>query len=419
MFIYYLFSFTFVYKSKPTNIRNQPILNNNMRTFFMNRKIIWLVALIFISSSLYAQRNPKGVISPLVQPDNSVIFRVKVPGATAVAVFGSWPTEFHNRIEMTKKDSGIFEAKVGPLPSDMYEYEFSVDSVSFLDPGNIAVTRDGSYIMNQLMVPGKTADLYDVKPVPHGRVTAVWYPSPVIGSERRMQIYTPPGYDQSKKNYPVLYLLHGAGGDEECWISRGRANYILDNLMAAGKAVPMIVVITNGNPSTVGAPLERSIESKQLKTPTGPGALTSGKFEESLIKDIIPYVEKNYRVIADPAHRAITGFSMGGYHTEMITNANPSKFDYIGVMSMGLFSGFNIKYNKDEHAKQLEALKKSNPKVYWIGIGKEDFLYPTVVKLRALYDEVGLKYSYRESAGRHDWNSWRLYFGEFTPLLFK
>lgn len=383
------------------------------------KKCALCLAAITLTLNIYAQRNPKGLVSPQVQPDNSLIFRVKVPGATSVAVFGSWPTEFKNRIEMTKKDSGIFEAKVGPLPSDMYEYEFMVDSVSFLDPGNIAVTRDGSWIMNQLMVPGKTADLYDAKPVPHGHVTAVWYPSPVIGSERRMQVYTPPGYEKSKKSYPVLYLLHGAGGDEECWISRGRANYIMDNLIAAGKAVPMIIVVTNGNPSTAGAPLERAIESRQQQTPIGPAAMVSGKFEESLMKDIIPYIEKNYRVIADPAHRAITGFSMGGYHTEMITNANPGKFDYIGVMSMGLFSGFGIPYSKDAHVKQLEALKKSNPKVYWIGIGKEDFLYPTVVKLRALYDEVGLKYTYQESAGRHDWNSWRLYFGEFTPLLFK
>jgi enterochelin esterase family protein len=383
------------------------------------KKSLLFLALIGICFNLYAQRNPKGLKSPEVQPDNSVIFRVKVPGATSVSVVGSWPTEFKNRIEMTKKDSGVFEAKVGPLPSDMYEYEFMVDSVSFLDPGNIAVTRDGSWIMNQLMVPGKTADQYDVKPVPHGNVTAVWYPSPVIGSDRRMMIYTPPGYSESKKSYPVLYLLHGAGADEEAWVSRGRANYIIDNLIAAGKAVPMIVVITNGNPSTPGAPLERSIELKQHNPATGPGAMVSGKFEESLIKDIIPYVEKNYRVIADPAHRAITGFSMGGYHTEMITNANPGKFDYIGVMSMGLFTGFGRPYDKDAHVKQLDALKKSNPKVYWIGIGKEDFLYPTVVKLRGLYDEVGLKYIYRESAGRHDWNSWRPYLNEFAALLFK
>lgn len=390
-----------------------------MRTLIANQKLICLLIAMAAALNLHAQRNPKGIVSPVVQPDNSVIFRVRVPGAASVSVFGSWPTEFHNAIVMTKKDSGVFEAKVGPLPSDMYEYEFMVDSVSFLDPGNTAVTRDGAWVMNQLMVPGKTADQYDVKSVPHGNVTSVWYPSPTIGGERRMTVYTPPGYDQSKKSYPVLYLLHGAGGDEECWISRGRANYILDNLIAAGKAVPMIIVITNGNPSTAGAPLERSIESKQQNTPTGPAAMTSGKFEESLMKDVIPYIEKNYRVIADPAHRAITGFSMGGYHTEMITNANPGKFDYIGVMSMGLLNGFGIKHDKETHIKQLEALKKSNPKVYWMGIGKEDFLYPTVIKLRSLYDEVGLKYTYRESAGRHDWNSWRLYLNEFASLLFK
>jgi enterochelin esterase family protein len=149
--------------------------------------------------------------------------------------------------------------------------------------------------------------------------------------------------------------------------------------------------------------------------------MASKKFEESLMKDVIPYVEKNYRVIADADHRAVTGFSMGGYQTQNITNSNPTKFKYIGVMSMGLFSsmGNGSNYNKEEHVKQLKELQKANPKLYWIGMGKGDFLYSSVLKLNELYDEVGLKYTYRESAGRHDWNSWRLYLSEFAPLLFK
>lgn len=151
--------------------------------------------------------------------------------------------------------------------------------------------------------------------------------------------------------------------------------------------------------------------------------MASGKFEESLVKDVVPYIEKNYRVIRDANHRALTGFSMGGLQTQNITNSNPDMFKYIGVMSMGLFSSFrqgpNSNYNKEEHVRQLTALRKSNPKLYWIAIGKEDFLYLTVQKLNALYDEVGLKYTYRESAGRHDWNSWRLYLDEFAQMLFK
>ena len=366
-----------------------------------------------------AQRQPTNIISPEILPDNSVVFRIKAPDAKSAQVSGTWATG--KMTPMEKKDS-VFEVKVGPLSSDMYEYDLILDGIPILDPGNNMVTRDGAWIQNRLMVPGTMADMIDVKPVPHGDLKAVWYNSPSIGTERRMFIYTPPGYDKSNKKYPVLYLLHGGGGDEEVWLSRGRANYILDNLIAAGKAVPMIVVITNGNPNTPAAPLDRPA-AMQNKIPGGIGSMASGKFEESLVKDVMPYIENNYRVIKDADHRALTGFSMGGFQTQNITNANPTMFKYIGVMSMGLFSSFgnnpNPNYDKEKHIAQLKALIAAKPKVYWIGIAKSDFLYGTVTKLRSLYDEVGLKYTYRENEGTHDWNSWRLYLGEFVPLCFK
>lgn len=379
-----------------------------------------LLFLLTTTISVQAQRFPSKIVSPEVQSDNSVIFRLLAPEAVKVSVSGTWPSEFERTIPMIKKDS-VFEVKVGPLPSDMYEYEFTIDGVTALDPLTNMVTRDGAWIQNRLMIPGAQADLYDVKPVPHGQLNTVWYSSPTIGGERRMVIYTPPGYDKDKKSYPVLYLLHGGGGDEEVWLSRGRANYIIDNLIASNKAVPMIVVITNGNPNTIGSPLDRTAATSV--PPTGIGSMASGKFEESLVKDVIPYIEKYYRVIKDGDHRAVTGFSMGGYQTQNVTNAHPEMFKYIGVMSMGLFSSFrpgtNSTYDKDAHVKQLQALKKNNPKVYWIAIGKQDFLYETAGKLTALYDEVGLKYTYRENNGRHDWNAWRLYLSEFAPMLFK
>jgi enterochelin esterase family protein len=158
-----------------------------------------------------------------------VIFRIKAPNATKVEVSGTWAKEFMKTIPMVKKDS-IFEVKIGPLPSDMYEYDIIVDGVPMLDPLNKTVTRDGAWIQSRLMVSGGLGDIIDVKPVPHGDLKAVGK------DQRRMFIYTPPNYDKSNKKYPVLYLLHGGGGDEEVWISRGRANYILDNLIAAGKA---------------------------------------------------------------------------------------------------------------------------------------------------------------------------------------
>lgn len=382
-------------------------------------KFVLLLLIVFALPAWLKAQMRSVNLPPEIQADNSVIFRIKAPDAKKVILLGTWPPSMYEfTVPMTKKDS-VWEVKIGPLPSAMYEYRYLIDGISTTEPGNSFVTRDGVNIENRLMVPGPQADLYDAKNVPHGQVTEVWYPSPTLSSERRMSIYTPPGYEKSNKHYPVLYLLHGAGGDEEVWVSRGRANYIIDNLIAAGKAVPMIVVITNGNPNTPAAPLDRSYSTKVNDNIMG--GMSSQKFEESLVKDVIPYIEKNYRVIADADHRAITGFSMGGYQTQNITNSNPDKFKYIGVMSMGLFSSAaqNMKYDREANVKQLQALKAANPKVYWIAIGKADFLYQSVVKLRALYDEVGLKYTYKETDHHHEWNAWRMYLADFAPMCFK
>jgi enterochelin esterase-like enzyme len=389
------------------------LLAKSIKSTFL---VFFVLAIPFLSD---AQRRPSNIISPEVLSDNSVIFRVKASNATDVKVVGTWNRRFKPDA-MAKKDS-VWEVKVGPLVSDMYEYDIVIDGIPMLDPLNKNATRDGGYIQSRLMVPGGLGDLIDVKSVPHGDLKAVWYDSPTIGTnQRRMFIYTPPGYDKSEKKYPVMYLLHGGGGDEEVWVSRGRANYIIDNLIASGKAEPMIVVITNGDVNNVGAVLDRTaFDSK--KDNTGIGAMAAGLFEKSMVKEIIPYVEGNYRVIADSGHRAITGFSMGGYQTQNITNANPSLFKYIGVMSMGLFSSARNdgSYNKENHIAQLKELQKNSPKVYWIGMGTDDFLYKSGIELRKLYDEIGFKYIYRENIGNHDWNSWRLYLTEFAPMCFK
>ena len=200
--------------------------------------------------------------------------------------------------------------------------------------------------------------------------------------------------------------MHGAGGDEEAWISRGRANYILDNLIAAGKAKPMIIAITNGIPSVPAAPTDRPLSMLAIPT-RAPGAMTTGKFEESVPKDVIPFVESSFRVKANPENRALAGLSMGGYHTQKISNANPGLFKYLGVMSMGLSSTVGA-YNKEEHVAQLQKLKASNPKLYYIGCGKTDFLYNSVKELRALYDEIGFKYTYSLEDGLQKLIDWRI-----------
>jgi enterochelin esterase family protein len=231
-----------------------------------------------------------------------------------------------------------------------------------------------------------------------------------------MIVYTPPGYETSVESYPVIYLLHGGGGDEEVWISRGRANYIMDNLIASGKATPMIVVITNGVPSVPAAPGDRPVDTLPNQATSGPAAMIEGKFEESLVKDIVPFIEKNFRAIPDADHRGIAGYSMGGYHTLNTTFRYPEEFEYIGVMSMGLFRNVN----KDELILQIQALKESDPKLYYIGCGKYDFLvYQGVKDLLAIYDELGFRYRYHETDGGHSWNNWRLYLSEIATLFLK
>jgi len=367
------------------------------------------------------RQRPDPVVSPDIQKDNSVIFRLRAPDAASVKLGGTMNSAYAE-MEMKKNDEGLFEIKVGPLEPDMYVYTFKVDGVTCLDPGNNVVVRDGSHIESRLMVPGKQTDLYDVKDVPHGRVTAVWYRAETLGMTRRCLIYTPSGYEKSTDSYPVLYLLHGAGGDEEAWISRGRANYILDNLIVQGKAKPMIVVIPNGNGAATSAPGETPL-SLRLQQNGGalaaPGAMTDEKIPESLVKDLIPFVEANYRVKSNPENRALAGLSMGGYQTQKTSNHFPEAFDYLGVMSMGLYDRFDRGYDKEQHVRQLKELQKSGVRLYWIACGKDDFLYRSVVNLRSLYDEVGFKYTYRESQGGHSWNNWRLYLSELAPMLFQ
>ena len=242
--------------------------------------------------------------------------------------------------------------------------------------------------------------------------------------DRRVYIYTPAGYEEGKGKYPVFYLLHGAGGDEDAWTNMGRAAQIMDNLIAEGKARPMIVVMTNGNANQAGAPNEVAA----IPAPAGEQGMAAyqrlaGKFEKHLVTDLMPFIDKKFRTLKGMGNRAIAGLSMGGGHTQTITNDNPGIFGYIGVFSMGImnFGPQNqdaAKIEQERDAK-IEALKNSGYKLYWIGCGKDDFLYQSVVTLRSTLDKHGFKYVYRESTGGHTWANWRIYLSEFAPLLFR
>jgi enterochelin esterase family protein len=240
--------------------------------------------------------------------------------------------------------------------------------------------------------------------------------------DRRVYVYTPAGYEKNTQKYPVFYLLHGAGGDEDAWTDMGREAQIMDNLIAQGKAKPMIVVMTNGNANQAGA--QNVVINEPVQgDPMAAYQKLAGKFEIHLVKDLIPFIQKNYRTLTDKDNRAIAGLSMGGGHTQTITNDNPGLFSYIGVFSMGIMSfgppnPDQAKLDAERDTK-IEALKNSGYKLYWVGVGKDDFVYQSVVKLRSTLDKHNFKYTYRESTGGHTWANWRIYLSEFAPLLFK
>lgn len=387
----------------------------------MKKNVIQTIG-IFVLISLFTfhvhaqgRRGPR-VVSPEIKSDNSVTFRLMAPEAQKVTISGNWMAGWGTQVDLAKGDSGIWSVTTDVLPPEFYTYSFNVDGVKTLDLVNPLVVRDGTRYESYVIVPGKESDVYTVKNVPHGMLSKVWYPSPSLEKTRRMYVYTPPGYAESNEKYPVFYLLHGAGGDEDAWTTLGRTPYILDNLIAEGKAKPMIVVMTNGNAWSSAAPGD---EPKMESQPDF-SQMARGGFEKSLVNDVVPYIEKHYRVLTDKNNRAIAGLSMGGMHTQTITNTNPGMFGYIGVMSMGLMNNSRWgNYNEEDHKKQIKALQESGLKLYWIGVGKDDFLYESVTNLRKFYDDLGFKYEYMETPGGHTWTNWRIYLAELAPKLFK
>ncbi len=361
-----------------------------------------------------ARSGAPAVISPEILADGRVTFRLSAPEATAVAVNGDWPEG--RDIAMTKGGDGVWSVTVGPLKPELWGYTFSVNGVRILDPRNVNTKRDGQRIDNVLLVSGPESANYEVKAVPHGTVAKVWYESPTLNMTRRMYVYTPPAYATSTAKVPVLYLLHGGGGDEDAWTTLGRTPQIMDNLIAAGKVKPMIVVMTNGNANQAAAPGEAPAGPQSAAANTG--ARGSNLFPTSLVKDVIPFIEKNYRVLTDKDNRAIAGLSMGGGHTLTATHANPGMFGYIGVFSAGPRAGSGQALS-DEFKEQLAALKPSVT-LYYVGCGVEDTLAKSgAANLVGALKEWGFNYRFNETPGGHTWANWRIYLSEFSQRLFQ
>ena len=351
--------------------------------------------------------------SPQFNDDGTVTLRIKAQEAQKVSVVGDCIENGH--VDLTHQD-GLWSYTTKVLPAELYNYRFYVDGAEVQDAGNIERSRDVRSFMSTFIVSKEEGDcgyLYQNHNVDHGDVAHVWYDSPRLGMKRRMSIYTPPGYDKGK-DFPVLYLLHGAGGDEEAWLTLGRTAQIMDNLIALGKAKPMIVVMPNGNASDDAGPLESGIKNKERPKTT---------YEESFA-DIMDYVQSHYKVRKGADNTALCGLSMGGYHTFRISMLNPGTFGYIGLYSAAVRLDRSQKSFEEqladhpEAAAQLKAVFDAKPHLYWIAIGKEDFLYQQNVALRQYLDKMQYRYEYFENEGGHIWRNWRIYLSMFAPRLF-
>jgi enterochelin esterase-like enzyme len=388
-------------------------------------KTVFISIFMSLVSFLAISQPPPTRSSIEVLEGNKVKFSINAPEARDIRVTGEWmqgygAISFENGVmkrgpivseQLVKDDSGLWTVTLGPIKPSSYGYNYVIDGVMVTDPSNLIVKRDGATLLSVLFIPGKESKLIDITDVPHGSLNRVWYNSPTLNMHRRMLIYTPPGYEASKEKYPVLYLLHGGSIDEEGWTTMGKAHLILDNLIAQGKAKPMIIVMPNGYANQTAAPGEGPV----LKNLPAPGmAFSYGAFEKSLVNDIIPFIESAYRVYANKENRAITGLSMGGMHSFNTTLNNPDLFAYIGVFSAG------VRTPSPEMEKQLETLKASNPRLFWVGCGVTDPLaYTSTKTLVELLKKHDFKFVYRESEGAHTWFTWRVYLPEFAALLFK
>ena len=339
--------------------------------------------------------------SPVIAADGRVTFQLYAPKATHVVLRSEGPAPFASQ-PLVKGDSGVWRLTT-QVPADLYIYWYDVDGVAVADPRNNRPRVNMTTVRSLLEVPGSAAEFFAERPVPHGQVAAVHYLSKSLGVPRRMHVYTPADYATSNQRYPVLYLLHGGGDNDLSWLMAGRANFILDNLIAAGKAKPMIVVMPAGH------------------TPPAPGgAQVPDAFARDLLGDVMPYVERNYRTLPEGDQRAIAGLSMGGQQTLNVGLTNLDRFSYLGVFSSGWF-GENGAATFARNNQALLSDQKLNDRIrlFWIATGKDDFVMPSTKATLALLDQHKIRYDYKETEGGHTWPNWRAYLNEFAPLLFR
>src|SRR5262245_26830064 len=369
----------------------------------------------FADSPTTAQQPTKGapprLASPEAHADKKVTFRIRAPKASEVTLRGDWMTGAPEKL--AKDDTGVWSVTVGPLTPDFYSYIFTVDGVRTLDPANPTIKQGIDSLDNTFFLTGPEADFQDNKPVAHGDVRKVWYQSTTLKGQRRMHVYTPPGYDAGTEKYPVFYLLHGGGDEDSGWSTIGRAGFILDNLIAAKKAKPMIVVMPNGS-------LPRPAVAPGAKLDPAEMAALQDRFTNELLKDVVPHVEKHFRVKPGPENRALAGLSMGGGQTTRVLVTNPDQFAYVGIWSAGLFGGDPAAFEKQNEAffKDVSRVNKSG-RVVEITVGVKDFALAGVKALSEVGAKHGVKHELKATGGGHAWINWRQYLNELAPKLFQ
>ena len=395
--------------------------------------MITMAASLLWGAALFAQQalGPgTGIVSPEINADNTVTFRYYNPKAVTVEVSGDFlPTQpikyMRDGKEMVydapgkaelKEMNGMWTYTSAPLEGELYSYTLYVDGQKMMDPSNIYQNRDIATWTNIFTLSAEQGDkgwYYQVNDTPHGNVSKVWYDSPTLGMQRRMTVYTPAGYEKNTKTkYPVLYLLHGSGGDEDAWADLGRAVQILDNLIAEGKAKPMIMVMPNGVYFNQAAPGV----AVNMFQPTMTNSRSQSTVEvENSFPDIIKYIESNYRVKKDKNSRAVAGLSMGGRQSAALSRKYPSMFGYVGM-----FSGVvPPEVDAEGNDKTLDAVFAAKPQLYWIACGKTDGVMANSLLLKEYCESKGYPVSFYESEGGHIWRNWREYLTIFAQKLFK
>ncbi len=342
------------------------------------------------------------LVSAEVRPDRQITFRISAPRATSVRFASSDIFNLGPKAQMTKNDSGVWETTVGPLEPGAYRYNFVVDGVSATDPQSPLISESNTRVQSLVIVSG--SEFMDTKDVPRGAVAQITYYSKSLGKFRRMHVYTPPGYEANQEKYPIFYLLHGAMDNDNAWSTVGRAGFILDNMIAAGKVKPMVVVMPAGHTSA-----NMSLGGLRRGEAPGGGQPTD-EFSQDFLKDIMPYAESHYRVLTDRAHRAIAGLSMGGMQTHRIAMANLDKFSHIALFSGGTIGAEEI---TDPAAFQEKV------KVLFMSCGSKENPGGLQTSHDAL-EKVGIKSTiFVQPDAAHEWRVWRASLIQFAPLLFQ